>query len=253
MSNQVTDPAWEMAALIDWVRAIDVTGVVPAGQNPTSWQVLSRGLELSSDSAEFLEVLAAARTRLGRFNDFLVRLVDPTITPDVISLVRGAIGRFAQTFNAAHLNHPWASVVDGWALSGDATTFRVFSPTMRQLRPLRQLLSAEREDALNQIDAALAELEQANDIEELQREALAEGYRKLRLTLAHFEFFGHPRQPRRACVPLPPFRRPAVGVSRPSPSARTYATPPWREAITWADIVHVDRERPSAPTSGPAV
>lgn len=62
---------------------------------------------------------------------------------------------------------------------------------MMRYQPLRLLSDTERAEALHQVDAALADLREAEDIDTWHREALLHGYRRLGLVLQHFEFFGH--------------------------------------------------------------
>lgn len=101
MPDQITDPAREIGALIDRIRAFDAT-TSPQQSTPNNWQVLSKGLGVRANTAEFLEMLAAVRSRLARLDEFIVGMSDPTVGDDVIRHMREAIGRFSGTFNPAY-------------------------------------------------------------------------------------------------------------------------------------------------------
>jgi hypothetical protein len=190
MADQRTDPAREMAALIDYLRGLD-TGVASNQQPPSNWQTLSQGLKLKPNSAEFLELLSVVRARLARLDVFVIGLDDPAVGKDVIEHVRDAIQRFANAFNPRHLNHPWPDVLKNWIVASDATSFRMFSPTMARYLWSKRLSDAEREEALLTIREAIDEIKIADDLGAWEQQALVHGYKRLELILTHFEFFGH--------------------------------------------------------------
>jgi hypothetical protein len=144
MSDQLTDPSREMASLADHTRGFSFT---PLPNQPAlpSWQVLSSGLAVDANSAVFLELLAAARSRLATLERSILALDDTTAAPDVKQHVREAIQRFALVFSPSQIVQPWQQVLGSSFLPQDATTFRLSSSTMLRIAPLRRLTDVERE------------------------------------------------------------------------------------------------------------
>ena len=154
MADEITDPAREMADLIDFL--VGLNAVTPHGhQAPQSWQVLSNGLHIEPTSAEFLELLAAIRSRLARLHEFVSKLDNPTVTHDVKQHIYQAVARFAQTFNPTNFTIQWPQILTSCVVAADATTFRMFSPVMVQYQPLKRLADGDREEALNGVRQAI--------------------------------------------------------------------------------------------------
>ncbi|HEY3798369.1 MAG TPA: hypothetical protein VGL58_08445 [Caulobacteraceae bacterium] len=187
---ETTDAARELAALIDRMRAFDASGGQP-GHTAPNWDVMSRGLGLAAGSPDFIEALSAVRGRIERLREFASGLSDPTVGRDVTQHVLEAIDRFAGVLNPQFMNTEWNHTIKHYLTAGDATTLRMYSPIVVRYRPLRSLTDAERSDALNQISEALADLNEADDLDHWERQALSHGYRRLQLVLRYFEFFGH--------------------------------------------------------------
>ena len=199
MSGQVTDPSREMAGLIDLLRKLSAEPEGPSRTAPKCWKVMSEGLGVAVNSAEYLELLAAVRDRLGRLDHFVTTQTHG-IEHDIVQLVRQAIRRFSEVFSPAHQNHEWQHALSTWVTEADATTFRVFSRTMADFAPLKRLSEDERQDALAAVRNALADIDGSDELTFWDREALAQGYRRLELVLQHFEFFGHERLTREIVV-----------------------------------------------------
>ena len=190
MADEITDPAREMADLIDFL--VGLNAVTPHGhQAPQSWQVLSNGLHIEPTSAEFLELLAAIRSRLARLHEFVSKLDNPTVTHDVKQHIYQAVARFAQTFNPTNFTIQWPQILTSCVVAADATTFRMFSPVMVQYQPLKRLADGDREEALNGVRQAIADIQDADDLDAWARSALIQGYQRIELILKYFQFFGH--------------------------------------------------------------
>lgn len=155
------------------------------------WQVISRGLSIDVTAPEFLDIIAAARRRISRLEHFILAVDDREIAPDIKRHVTEALQRGANALNPAQWQQGWTHATNVWLQQSDATTLRMFSPTMMRYRPLRKLGDEEREEALLAINAAISEIQSSVEFDKWERLALLEGYERLALVIRHFPFFGH--------------------------------------------------------------
>ena len=184
LADQSTDPAREIAEVIDWMRAI------PPGEQQI-WHTLHQALAIQGGHAEFLEILAALAVRLAELAELTNSIVDSDLENDQRAMVTAAITRLSNVIAPAHMQTLWKNALSNWVLETDATLLRMYGATIRQHRPLRRVADEERQELLSQIEAAIAEVQSDAALAGWGREALVVGLRRLHLVMRHFRFFGH--------------------------------------------------------------
>ena len=237
MTESITDPAREIAALIDHLR-----GFNPGNPNANPfWKVVADNAGLSPQSAEFVELFSIVRSRLARFEEALNELEGKAVAQDISEKVRSAIQRVAAAFSPQNVGSNWADATTRRLTADDATVLRMFSPTMERYSPLRRLSDDEREAAILAIQDALAEINGAEGLEVWQRQALRHGYQRLELILKYFEFFGHEGLVREVVITAA-----ATTAAIPEKSNRRHFPKMWAAAVVVSRIIEVV----AAPSTG---
>jgi hypothetical protein len=189
-AKEITDPAMELAELIDHLRRFPLVNP-QTNPPPPVWQVLASGTKLSPESPEIMELLAIVKTRLSKLAVHVSDYAGPEIAKDIKERVTVAIKRVSTAFSPAQLGASWKDALAKWILAEDATALRMFSFAMRNYMPLKKLSDQERENAILLVQEALAEITDDDEFDVWERQALLEGYRRIEFILRYFEFFGH--------------------------------------------------------------
>jgi hypothetical protein len=181
---ETTDPAYEVGALAQWLLKLP-----PLGDQ--TFAVLSQHLGVSPDGVEYLELIAAVRSRLIRLATLAQSLDDNSFGQARRDEVTAATERLARVFHPRQQTSAWNGVVSQFVLPADAFALAMFSPFAKRVRPLRMITDHERVHALAKIDEAIEALQSAEDEPWWAREQVVGALERLRLTLQHLMFFGH--------------------------------------------------------------
>lgn len=182
---QITDPASELAHLVEWLLELHPT-------NAITCNVIAAAIGIAGNSPEYNELVAAVSTRVRRLRVLSEELVAQTRVPEKLaSELSRALGNLQAIFSMASQGKRWDTVKQEHVAASDGFALHKLGHIIRPIRTLRTISADERSSALDEVKVAREKLLIADDFEPWLKSFLAESLERLELMLRYLEFFGH--------------------------------------------------------------
>jgi hypothetical protein len=181
----LTNPSTEIWSLATFFSRWEKTN-----SNLRVFNALAESISVDSSSREFLEIVAAIKTRIYKLKQFAETVQDEHLSDDLRKDVILAAEAFAKLFDPANFAQSWTESKKSLLTESRLKSFLYFGKTAQSHRPLRRIADAERDDVLSRIAEVSVNIEH-EEIPEWTRSALLSGLDRLQLLIKHVRFFGH--------------------------------------------------------------
>lgn len=185
MRPPLTDPAAEIGDLFAWLGEI-------APRPAQTFHAICEALGLKVDSGDYIELVAAALSRVDRLTKLIEELKGEGLLPEhLCGEAADACSRLRGVFTAPGQSSRWDGIKEKNLRPQHLYTLYKISTELRPLRPLRQLTDQDREEVVRKIDEAASTIRGCGDLDFVVRDHLAQSLDRLQLIFKHFRFFGH--------------------------------------------------------------
>lgn len=186
MTNRIplTDPAYEAGELMKWLQSI-------AEAQTQTGEVIASNLGVKAYRLEHTELMLAVKVRLARLADLAADAQDARLTDETRKSIVDAAQRLSQIFDAPRLAAPWTNTRKGYIREADLFAIVLFSPIAKDIRPLRVITDDTRDQILQGVERAIADLKSTQTVDPWLANELLQGLRRLELITKHLTFFGH--------------------------------------------------------------